>query len=188
MPKYGRRKSNGGNKYFKRKTSTKPTKNMAKFIRTIVSQSVGPIVSYPRTDPKTIKEDRSMRRLVRLTAEDLGQAKVVTAAAVGLKEAGYYSKEAVATARWNKVKFLAITVYGTEDITDDPIRLLTHPGNPQEMNQAACSYSDAGDKNHRACIKMIMPPTQASWPIADTGTRFSVQGEVAFVDCYVEFV
>lgn len=185
MPRYTKfNYGKGRSTYFKSKCNTKPTNRMAKYIRSIVSQTTAPVVRYPRTDPKAFKKDRPFRRLVRMQKTDL-PSNGLNYAAVALKEASYYSKEAD-NSRWNVMKILAITAYGEDDI--DANLPLTMNLYANGTHISACDYEDVGDKNHRACIKVIMPPTQSFISVTNNGSMATFNDAVAFVDVYVEFV
>lgn len=189
MAKYGRRSYSGKQRtsYFSSKCTVKPNKRMAKYVRNIVSASTAVVVKNPRTDPKPIKRDRPFKRLVRLEKSNFGATGVIPLGSVAIREAAYYSKTG-APARWNKMKLLAATFYGEEDIDDTALFVQMTPTASVYPQLAAADYEDVGDKNHRACIKLIMPPTMASVPVTNGDNLFTVSANCAFADFYVEFV
>lgn len=171
----------GRNTFFKRTCRQQPTRKLAKYVRTIVNSSTGPVVSYPRTDPKAIKRDRPFRRLVRLVIAN--DQTTITANNVSNTESTYYG---LTGNRWQSVKFLCVTAYGPIAVETDatPSRLTIN----SSALTGATTYEDRGDRNHRACIKVILPPTQPAVGATDA-TAFATfaTGAFTFIDVYVEF-
>lgn len=170
------------NNYFNSRCSQKPTKKLAKFVRSVVSASTGTIVKYPRTDPPPFKADRPWRRTVR-TVPGAEQTSYHSQQ-IANTEATFYGLASSETAggRWQSVKPLAVTVYGAEvgqSLT------VTVPG---QGDMAPTTYTDHGDLNHRPCIKIIFPPTTLFRPTTnETALITFLAGSVDLIDFYVEF-
>lgn len=153
---------------------------MAKFVRNVVSASTATLMKRVRTDPPAFKRDRPWKRLVRIPIidEDTG----VTVNRICQTERGYYGLPAN-TVRWQHVKILAITAYGKEDGTNIEIGLV-----PQSSDQALTTFDDAGDKNHRPALKLILPPTSTAHQATSTTNIVAFVAEtVDFIDFYCEF-
>lgn len=163
--------------YFKSKRCTKPTGRMAKYVRNIVAASTAITVRYPRTDPPNIKLDRPFKRLVRI---QIGPEQTnINPSNVSTTESGYYG---LSGSRWQSLKVLALTAYGLEAVNGIA---LTFPNGPQI---AQTTFTDAGDLNHRACIKAIMPPTYSRVDANSTSSFVTFpSGAIDFIDVYVEF-
>lgn len=180
---YKRRYASSGNRYFKRRCTTRPQMAMAKYIRNVVSASTQQMVTYPRTDPPNFKLDRPMKRRVRVVLDTTKSN--VSAQDIALAEASYYGMN---SPRWTTLKVLAVTAYGylpQKDGGDNGITL-QYVASGQDV--AGTSYSDRGDGNHRACIKLINPPTT---PVIGTSNQTAILNfpgnTVALIDFYVEF-
>lgn len=186
MARYGRRGyqsyARSGNKFFYKKCQQKAGRAMTQLINRAVARSTQACVSYPKTDPPAFKADRPMRRRVRVipaaTATEINYGQIVT------EEASYYGKT---NPRWNQCKLLCITAYGKlpEQVTGNGGISITVPTNGSAGDT---TYNDIGDGNHRACIKVIQPPTASVFAAGSTNTvvRFPT-GQIDIIDFYVEF-
>lgn len=180
MAKHGGGYRRGGNGFFKSRRTTKVTKKMDKHIRSVVAMSTAIVVRNPRTDPRPYKPERSMKRVIRLVfgAEDdhcfMGRFALQEASGYGLAQG---------SVRWNRIKPLAMTFWGQENNVDINVTL-AQLASSQGANQP---FSDSGDRNHRACIKLIFPPTtQAILAQNSDALAGWVKGTIHMVDLYCE--
>lgn len=179
------RRARYGNKYFTKRSSVRPQKAMGRYIRNVVAASTQPMVTYPRTDPPTFKLDRPFKRRVRVVPA--ATATSITVADIFRVEAQYYGLTAP---RWAAVKIMCLTMYGVTpqqaSVTGKPAVLNVQiPGSGQV---GTTTYSDRGDGNHRACIKVVQPPTTGLYNNTATDAVLNfVAGDLELCDFYVEF-
>lgn len=157
-----------GNKYFYKKCNQRVGKAMTKLIRNTVQTSTEYQVKTNKTDPPMFQTTRKMKRTIRylVPATDSN----VTVDQVLKTEAAYYGL-AAGSIRWRGLKMLATTVYGVSTLTDDQPLQVSFPqarattsadqDESFEHGLAGTSFVDYPDKNHRAVVKVIHPPTKA---------------------------
>lgn len=183
MNRYNKKRSfRAPNPYIKSKVAYTTTKKLDNHIRSVVAKSQAIQVRYPRTDPPGFVHDRTWRRMVRIPTSS---STSIFPKRIADTELEYYGLPTGNTQRWQGLKLLSATFYGTEDVDEIQVQYVGTAGGAQT---ATTLYSDAGDKNHRPCIKLIMPPTMTVQTVGGTNPFFTfLSGTVDFVDCYVEF-
>lgn len=169
---------------FKRKYQAKTRKStyrkkLTKRVRDIVAASTGYVVRYPRTDPPAFKGDRSWTRTIRtpVTADQ----NAITVGTLLAQEFAYYGRSEI---RWGYLKVRCLTFYGK--VGGAPIAVRIAAGASGQTD--AVSYSDLGDGTHRACIKVIYPPTFPGVPVGRPGDILASfdPDTIDLIDCYCE--
>lgn len=181
MARYQHANRYGRSALFKQRFTQRPTKKLNRYIANEVSKITSMSVRYPRTDPPNFKRTRAFKRLIRLPINETQTEFNMNQVAV--EEASYYGKTGTGAenGRWRFMKCLAYTFYGLETVDGIQVNIT---GDGYAGNT---SFSDVGDRNHRACIKVIMPPTTSVHPTDNTSPRATFPaGTLDFIDIYVE--